>query len=591
MRHDPIGGPVPGRHPVLLGAAELRADALTAAAGRAVALFAASGLQRGDAIAVASVRDATVLEVLVAALEAGLPLLVLDPLTGAAAAHQTLHAVGARAVVVDDDRADAWELEDEGAWAGRLWRIREAPRGGLLGRLLGRRKAAPPTTWPSVRDAHDPAPIGPEAPTDAPAVTLRTSGTSGRAHLPVLTHGNLDAQTRATLEGLELDRDSRFLVPSPASHIDGIASLYLAWRAGVAVVRPGPITVAGLPDILDGIYTHRVTHAMLVPSFLRLALRLGGDLRAAFDTPDFRHLISTAEPLPEPLWRDLEAATGCNVSNLYGMTEVGNVLFAGPDPSTRELGTVGHPLGCDARIVDEAGAVVVDGEVGELQLKGPTVCAGYLDEPELDAWFSTGDLARRRPSGAYELVGRKTGLLKVAGHRVVPEHVDAVLQGHQAVAEAVSVGVDDPTWGTRLVSAVVLSSPVDGDTLRRWAAERLADVEVPREVVVLESLPRGRTGKVARRQVAALLAQGDLAAATGEIGPQVVAIAERVFRAAPGTLSPSSASVSTEGWDSVAHLDLVVALESAFDMRFEPADIVGIRSLADAIDVVRRARA
>jgi acyl-coenzyme A synthetase/AMP-(fatty) acid ligase/acyl carrier protein len=587
-----IRGQVRDSSPILLGASKVSAGEMDRAAGRAAALFRASGLAAGDCVAVASARDRVVLEVLVGGMQVGLTVFVLDPDTGAAAANQALLQVDAKGVVADDERATAWGLTPD-LLGGRLWRHKDATGGSFMGRLLGRKAKPDAASWHGQLAGHTAESLTLDHPPDTRAAILRTSGTSGVAHLPILTHGNFESQASVACEALGLDGSSRFLVPSPASHIDGIAALFLCWRRGVAVVRPGPITVAGLQTVLDGVYKHRVTHAMLVPSFLRLARRVGVDLRAAFDTPDFVSLLSTAEPLPESLWRSLEDDIGRPLGNVYGMTEVGNILYAGPGEDTREYGTIGHPVGCELRIVDDAGEPVVDGEQGELQLRGPTVCAGYVGEPDFGDWFGTGDLAQKRPSGAIELVGRKTNLLKVAGHRVVPEHVDAVLEAHPAVAEAVSVGVEDPTWGVRLLSAVALASgeTAEADAIRRWAAERLADVEVPREVRVLDALPRGRTGKIDRRAVRDALSRPvGGGASDSEIEAQVLALAERIFGHEAGSLDVGAAAQTTRGWDSIAHLDLASALESTFGISLTATDIATIQRLSDAVALVQKGR-
>src|SRR5690606_38802672 len=125
--------------------------------------------------------------------------------------------------------------------------------------------------------------------------------------------------------------------------------------------------------------------------------------------------VSTASALPEALWARVEQVTGRPVVNMWGMSEVGNPIFAGPDPTTRRPGAIGTPTGCEVLVVDEGGAPIPDGHEGELLLRGPTVTPGYLGDPfprvtaAGQEWFPTGDLVVRSDdgSGVIRLVGRK----------------------------------------------------------------------------------------------------------------------------------------------------------------------------------------
>jgi len=279
---------------------------------------------------------------------------------------------------------------------------------------------------------------------------------------------------------------------------------------------------------------------------------------------------------------------------MYGMTEVGNVLFSGPDPESRQLGTVGIAVDAAVRVVDSDGAQVPDGAIGELQVRGPSVFAGYLGDEPGDPWFATGDLVTRAPSGHVTVVGRKKSTVIVGGRNVHPEEVERALATHPAVARAAVVGLPDPLWGERVVAAV----EADGDQvteaeLSAHVASRVADHAVPRQLRVVSTLPRGHSGKVDRGAVQALLADdadaGELAAQDLEV--QVLALAAAAFRVPVADLSVGATSQGTRGWDSMAHLDLVIRLEQHFRIALLPREIMALESLGDAVQLVAERRA
>jgi acyl-CoA synthetase (AMP-forming)/AMP-acid ligase II len=200
-------------------------------------------------------------------------------------------------------------------------------------------------------------------------------------------------------------------------------------------------------------------------------------------------------------------------------------------------GTVGWPIaGVQARLVDERGAPLSDGEVdaiGELEVRGPTVMLGYYEPARPSAaavagdasspasplraasdggppWLPTGDMARRDREGMFTIVGRmSTDILKSGGFKIGALEIEACLAAHPAVAEVAVVGLPDPTWGERVAAAVVLrpNATVAGPTLaaelQSWCRARLADFKTPRELQFLAELPRNAMGKIQKRALLA----------------------------------------------------------------------------------------
>ena len=200
-------------------------------------------------------------------------------------------------------------------------------------------------------------------------------------------------------------------------------------------------------------------------------------------------------------WRE---RSGAIPLERYGMTEIGVALSNPLSPERRLVGHVGFPLPeIDVRLVD-----------GALEVRGPTVFAGYHRRPEATAeslaggWFKTGDVAAIAPSGHYRLLGRTSvDILKSGGEKVSALHIEEVLREHPAVADAAVVGLPDEAWGDRIVAAVIAHAPVAVDELRGFCRERLAPHEVPKHIVLVDEFPRNPLGKVVKPDLGRILAQ------------------------------------------------------------------------------------
>jgi len=238
-----------------------------------------------------------------------------------------------------------------------------------------------------------------------------------------------------------------------------------------------------------------------------------------FESVDLAHVrwfISGGAPLPTSLIERYRSR-GVILRQGYGLTEVGVNCFAMTDADAWERpGSIGKPLMfTEARLVDEDGAEVPVGEVGELLLRGPHVSAGYWRNPEATAaaldtegWFHTGDLARRDEDGFFFIAGRRKEMFISGGVNIYPAEVESALLEHPAVSDAAVVGVPDPKWGEAGVAFVVPgegAGPSPGE-LAGFLEERLARYKVPKRFVFVDELPRTAYGKVRRAALAAMVA-------------------------------------------------------------------------------------
>jgi malonyl-CoA/methylmalonyl-CoA synthetase len=230
-----------------------------------------------------------------------------------------------------------------------------------------------------------------------------------------------------------------------------------------------------------------------------------------FDLSHVRLITSGSDGLPDEVFTGFQKTFGYTLLERYGMTETG-MNCSNPVNGERRIGSVGLPLpGVEVRIVDsETGEVLADGEIGDMQLRGPNIFKGYWRQPEKtgesftsDGWFKTGDLGFREQDGYITLCGRSKDLIISGGLNIYPPEVERVLAEHPAVAACAVIGCLDAEWGER-VTAVVVPRPsesVTAEELMRFCRERLAPYKTPKSIVFKKELPRNAMGKVQKAEL------------------------------------------------------------------------------------------
>jgi len=255
----------------------------------------------------------------------------------------------------------------------------------------------------------------------------------------------------------------------------------------------------------DRVIAHlpNATSMMGVPTFYT---RLLEDSRFTKDlTANMRLFISGSAPLLFETHRQFEELTGHRILERYGMTET-NMITSNPYDGERRAGTVGFALpGLELKITDPAtGVEVPDGDIGQIEIRGPNVFKGYWNMPEKtaeelreDGFFITGDLAHRDADGYITIVGRDKDLIISGGYNIYPKEIELVLDDQPGVKESAVVGVPHPDFGETVVAILVSEGEgPDLASVESSVAESLARFKHPRKVVVVESLPRNTMGKV-----------------------------------------------------------------------------------------------
>lgn len=344
------------------------------------------------------------------------------------------------------------------------------------------------------------------------ALVLFTSGTSGRPKGALLSAGNLRASATGSIELLGSDPADRWLCCLPLFHIGGLSILIRSVLSGTSVALHERFDAAAVSAALD---EDRITRVSFVATMLSQVL----DLRRDRPSPGELRLVLLGGG---PASRDLlvrARALGYPVAPTYGLTEAASQVATRP-PETRvadgaDLSGGLRPLpGTQIRIASsdlDPAKKGDSGVVGEIQVRGPTVMQGYLDDPEATArvlrggWLATGDLGRIDSTGGLRVLARRSDLIVSGGENIYPAEIESVLLDHPAVAEAGVVGFPDDVFGERPRAFLVAASGerLEVDDVLEFCRERLASYKVPVALVVVDELPRNASGKLLRRKLAA----------------------------------------------------------------------------------------
>jgi acyl-CoA synthetase (AMP-forming)/AMP-acid ligase II len=339
---------------------------------------------------------------------------------------------------------------------------------------------------------------------------IYTSGTTGRPKGVVIRHrgGTPMDVDKPTWNGLQ------WFHASPFFTFAGLSFMFVPMRLGMRGVYQARFDARAFLDMVEA---KEVQMAFLVPAMVELCLA-----EPDFEDRDLSALfmvtIGSAPIAPAALLRFQRQIPDAMVSNSYGMTEAGSAHMALPKGELEKRpGSVGQPLPpVEVRILDEQGNPLQPGEIGEVVLRNPGREREYYKDPEAtsttwrDGWLHTGDLGRLDEDGYLYIVGRIKDIIIRGGTNIHAADIEAVLYELDAVREAAVVGMPHKVLGED-VAAFVVCKPgmqLTEEEVRAFCAERLADYKVPRRVIFSEGLPRNATGKILKRELQQVFADG-----------------------------------------------------------------------------------
>ena len=342
----------------------------------------------------------------------------------------------------------------------------------------------------------------PPADLDQTAMMIYTSGTTGRPKGAEITHGNLTAQISALHEAWGWQKEDVLLHVLPLFHVHGLTvALHGALHAGATAVLMPKFHPEEALELLE---KYPCTIFMAVPTIHHRLLEVNH--AASYNLSHMRLITSGSDRLPDDVFVAFQRTFGHTLLERYGMSETGMNL-SNPLHGERRIGSVGLPLpSVEVRIVHpDTEAPLPDGEVGEVQVRGPHVCKGYWRQPEktaaaftADGWLRTGDLGLRQPDGYFTLKGRSKDLIISGGYNVYPPEVELVLAEHPSVAASAVIGCPDTTWGERVTAVIILREgyPTTAEDIIEHCRAALASYKVPRQVLFVDEFPLNVLGKV-----------------------------------------------------------------------------------------------
>ncbi len=465
------------------GPREWSAERLLTAAAQFASLFAELGLVKGDRVALQVEKSPEALAIYLACLRGGF---VFLPMNTAYRLDEVDYLVGNAepALVICDPAAEEGmrEIAARHATPHVLTLDMEA-QGSLTEASRRVRNIVPPAQLA----AHDLAAI------------LYTSGTTGKPKGAMLSQGNLASNGLALRDAWRFTESDVLLHALPIFHAHGLfVACHCALLAGARMIWLGKFD-------RDLVLKHlpRATTFMGVPTFYTRLLA-GDDFNAAL-VKHMRLFTSGSAPLLAETFEEFRARTGHAILERYGMTETG-MNTSNPYDGERRAGTVGFPLpGTEVRVMSDDGRLLGAGEVGGLQVRGPTVFSGYWRMPEKSAeefaeggWFKTGDIAMIDADGYVHLVGRAKDLIISGGFNVYPKEIEELIDDMPEVLESAIVGVPHADFGEAGVAVVVLrpGRTLDEAELISRVKAKLANYKVPKRAFFVESLPRNTMGKV-----------------------------------------------------------------------------------------------
>ena len=478
------------------------------------------GLEKGDKIALMMPNLIQYPIALFGALRAGLVVVNTNPLYTAREMHHQFKDSGAKAIVICENFAHNLEkiIPDTGIKNIVVTSIGELLGGikGVLTNFVVRKvkKMVPPFKLSNTDSFKEALAQGKKyklnsikGESDDVILLQYTGGTTGVSKGAMLTNKNLVAnmlQIRSIMMPFLTEKEEVALSPLPMYHIFAFVVNALALmsigtktvlitnprdlKSVVTAMKSDPPTlITGVNTLFNALINFKDFTAL---DFSKLKVTVGGGM-------------AVQRPVAEK-WQKL---TGCPLSEGYGMTEASPVISCNPLDETGQIGTIGMPVpSTEVRLVDEAGNVLPQGEIGEIQVKGPQVMKGYYNRPEATAdtikegWLSTGDIGVMQKDGFFKIVDRKKDMILVSGFNVYPNEIEDFVATNEKVLEVAAIGVEDEKSGEVVkIFVVKKDNSLNEKELKAFCKEGLTGYKVPKHIEFKDELPKTNVGKILRR--------------------------------------------------------------------------------------------
>lgn len=341
----------------------------------------------------------------------------------------------------------------------------------------------------------------PRRASDKSKVILLTSGTTGTPKGAKHSGGGPEV-LKSILDRTPWHTEERVVIVAPMFHAWGFSQLAFAASMACTIVTRRKFDPEATLELVD---RHRAKGLCVVPVMFDRIMELPDNVLNRYDGRSLRFAAASGSRMRPDVVISFMDRFGDIIYNNYNATEAGMIATATPADLRAAPDTAGKAAeGTEIRILDGEFRQVPTGEVGTIYVRNSTQFDGYTSGSTKDfheGFMSSGDVGHLDEAGRLFVVGRDDEMIVSGGENVYPIEVEKVLAGHPDVVEAAVLGVDDAQYGQRLVGFVVLTGAITPDELKAYVRENLANYKVPREITVLDELPRNSTGKIDRRQL------------------------------------------------------------------------------------------
>jgi len=342
------------------------------------------------------------------------------------------------------------------------------------------------------------------------AIIIYTSGTTGKPKGCLLTHGNIIANARQISSWLRFNEADRLLTIMPLFHMNAVSVTTMsALYAGGSTVVSLKFSASKFWNIVSD---YQITSFGSVATMLSMLLNSYPDgVPAGLKTDQLRFAMCGSAPVPAEVMKKFEDTFDCPVIEGYGLSESTCRSTFNPPDERRRPGSCGMPIGNEMKVVDDNDNEVANGQLGEIVLRGENILKGYFKNLEATekafrgGWFHTGDVGYRDQDGFFYIVDRKTDMIIRGGENIYPREIDEVLYKHPAVAAAATIGVPDQLYGEEVAAFIVLKdgTRANEEELIAHCKSELADYKCPKLIRIVKDIPKGPTGKLLKRELAA----------------------------------------------------------------------------------------